>query len=126
MACIVNCGRQCVCSCGQSPAPLVVTPENRVMVNDTPAATISDHVPLKNIPSFGMCGSLTNPANQKGAARVPFTAPCTPVVAAPWVPGNVKCLINKQPALTDNSSCMCAQGGMIRFTPASVTVTASS
>jgi hypothetical protein len=115
---IVTAGAMMKCSFGLAPSALVVTPENRTLVA-TPAATIMDNVPIKNIPPFGMCTTPSNPAvaaATTAAMGVLTPAPCMPVVPAPWVPGSPTLLVNNQPALTDTCKCLCAWGGVIAFT----------
>jgi hypothetical protein len=55
-------GAMLQCTFGVAPSSLVVTPQNRVLTSNLPAATIMDHKPMVNIPSFGMCTSIANPA----------------------------------------------------------------
>ena len=107
---------QIKCSFGAAPMALIVTPENRVMVNNMPAATIMDFVPMKNIPPFGMCMTLSNPmvAAATSAALGVFTpAPCIPVTSAPWTPGSPTVMVSNKPALNNSSTCMCNWGGVI-------------
>ncbi len=54
MAMQVCAGATLLCSFGAAPSSLVVLPVNRVMTG-VPAANITDHVPLLNIVTFGMC-----------------------------------------------------------------------
>ena len=107
---------QIKCSFGIAPGVLIVLPEKRVMVSNQPAATIMDYVPIKNIPTFGMCQTITNPAvaAATSAALGVFTpAPCIPVTAAPWITGAPTVLIGNIPALNSTSTCMCTWGGAI-------------
>lgn len=109
-------GAVCQCSFGVAPSSLVVTPENKVMVSNMPAATIMDNVPMKNIMPFGMCSSLANPtvASATAAALGVLTPmPCIPVTTAPWAPGSTTVLIANKPALNNSSKLMCAYGGVI-------------
>ncbi|HEX8441585.1 DUF4280 domain-containing protein, partial [Archangium sp.] len=55
-------GAMMKCGFGAAPASLVVLPVNRTMAGGPPAATILDNKPLVNVPPFGMCSSLANPA----------------------------------------------------------------
>jgi len=103
------------CSFGVAPAALLVAPENRVL-GGAPAATIADCVPLKNIPSFGMCSSMANPqvsAATAAASGVLTPMPCVPVIAGSWVPGSPTVMIGGMPALHDGCTCACAWGGVI-------------
>ena len=104
-------GAMLQCSFGMAPTSLIVLPQNHVMAT-TPAANIMDHTPM-NIPTFGMCQSLANPAvaaATTAAMGVLTPMPCTPLIPAPWLPGNPKVLIGNMPALTTGSCCMCAMG----------------
>ena len=56
----VSAGTLLQCAFGVAPAPLIVLPLNRVLTG-APAANIMDHVPMVNIPPFGMCSSPANP-----------------------------------------------------------------
>ncbi|PTL80740.1 DUF4280 domain-containing protein [Vitiosangium sp. GDMCC 1.1324] len=93
-------GASLKCSFGTATSTLVVLPDNKVLAT-MPAANIMDHVPMKNIPSFGMCQSVKPPV------------PCTPATGTPWLPGCPKVLIGNKPALESNSKCNCMLGGVI-------------
>ena len=73
-------GAMCQCTFGMAPSSLVVTPENKVLTSNMPAATIMDNIPLKNIMPFGMCSSMANPtvASATAAARPPLRAKMRP------------------------------------------------
>jgi len=107
------------CSFGVAPASLNVLPDAKVMIEGKPAATIMDSKPMVNIPSFGMCTTLSNPqvaAATAAALGVLTPMPCTPVTAAPWAPGAAKTLIANMPALVAGSTCQCSWGGAITLT----------
>ncbi len=108
------------CSFGVTPAPLIVIPKGPpVLASSMPAATIMDFAPIVNIPTFGMCNSVTNPvvAAAMAAKLGVFTPmPCVPATVIPWMPGSMKVLINKMPALTSTSTCNCLWGGVITIT----------
>jgi uncharacterized Zn-binding protein involved in type VI secretion len=114
------------CTFGVAPATLNVLPANRVMAGGVPAATIQDHVPMVNIPTFGMCSSPSNPtvASATAAAMGVLTPmPCVPVTSAPWAPGSPTVMIGGQPALSNTSQCMCTWGGLITIgSPGQATV----
>ncbi len=115
MAQLVCSTAQIKCSFGVAPSALIVIPSSMVMVNNMPAATIMDFNPMANIPPFGMCMTITNPAvaAATSAALGVFTpAPCIPVTA-PWVPGSPTVLISNKPALSSTATCMCTWGGVI-------------
>lgn len=114
-------GAMLQCSFGLAPSALVVTPENKVLT-PTPAANIMDHKPIKNIISFGMCTTQSNPAVAAATSAAtaaalgvytPTPAPCVPATTSPWAPGAPTVLIGSQPALNDTSTLMCSYGGVI-------------
>lgn len=95
---------------GAAPVPLVVPPELPVQATAEPAAVVTSIVPLENIPSFGLCESLANPAvaaATAAAAGVLTPQPCEPVVTSPWLPGSMRVRIGAQPALISGSVCLC-------------------
>lgn len=115
MAMQVCAGAILQCSFGTAPSTLIVTPENKVLTT-TPDANIMDHKPIKNIVSFVMCTTLSNPAVAAATAAASGTltpAPCVPATAAPWAPGVPTVLIANQPALDDTSVLTCSYGGVI-------------
>lgn len=114
------------CSFGVAPSSLVVLPTARVIAEGRPAATIMDHIPIVNIPPFGMCSSPANPtvaAATAAAMGVLTPMPCIPATAAPWVPGAPTVLIGQFPALNNTSQCMCTWGGVITISMAGTTRT---
>ncbi|ANN76678.1 DUF4280 domain-containing protein [Bordetella flabilis] len=109
-------GAQLLCTFGTMPAVLAVLPESRVMVEERPAATIMDHEPIVNIPTFGMCASPANPevaAATAAAMGVLTPMPCVPATVTPWLPGAPTVLIGGQPALDNLSRCMCMWEGVV-------------
>lgn len=111
---VVN-GAVLMCSFGMAPSNLVVTPENRVLSGNQPAANIMDFVPVKNILPFGMCTTPTNPAvatATTAASGVLTPMPCIPVTT-PWKPGAPTVLLGYQPALDNTCTCQCTWGGVI-------------
>jgi len=113
------------CSFGLAPGMLNVLPVNRTMTA-MPIANIMDNKPFVNIAPFGMCNSMANPAVASATAAalgVLTPMPCTPVVAAPWVPGSPTVLVANMPALNNSSKCMCNFGGVIQIVnPGQVTI----
>jgi hypothetical protein len=103
------------CTFGLAPSSLVAIPKGApVLIENKPAATTADMVPMACIPPFGVCNSLTNPmvaAATAAALGVLTPMPCTPVPAGPWQPGAAMTLINGSPALTAGSMLTCALGG---------------
>jgi Domain of unknown function (DUF4280) len=119
-------GAMTMCSFGLAPSTLVVLPDKQTLVQNMPAATIMDNKPFVNVLPFGLCTSLANPitAAQTAAALGVLTpGTCTPVIPAPWVPGSPTVLVGNQPALSVQSKCMCAYGGVITITNPGVTTT---
>lgn len=111
----VTAGAVMMCTFGVAPSALNVLPVNKVNAT-TPAANIMDHIPMTNIPPFGMCMSIANPtvASATAAALGVLTPmPCIPVTTAPWTPGSTGCMIGGMPALNNTSKCMCNWGGVI-------------
>jgi hypothetical protein len=112
-------GAMMQCSFGVAPSSLVVLPTNKVLAGGPPAANIMDHVPVLNIPPFGMCNSPSNPtvaAATAAALGVLTPMPCVPVTSAPWIVGAPTVLIGSMPALNDSSKLMCNWGGVIQIT----------
>jgi hypothetical protein len=115
---VVN-GAQLACTFGMAPSTFVVLPTNMVTVQEQPAATIMDFVPLENIMPFGMCMSLANPevASATSAALGVLTPmPCVPATTSPWTPGAAEVTIMEIPALDNISTCMCMWAGVISVT----------
>ena len=111
-------GAMLQCSFGAAPSSMIVTPENRVMAVNRPAATILDNVPMKNIMPFGVCSAPSNPqvaAATAAALGVLTPQPCIPVTSAPWIPGSSTVLINNKPALNNSCKLMCNWGGVIQI-----------
>ena len=102
-------------------ATLTVLPTSRVQSSNQPVATIQDMVPMMNIATFGMCTSPSNPqvaAATAAAQGVLTPQPCLPVISGPWSPGSSTVSVGGVPALTSDSTCMCAWGGTISITQA--------
>ena len=51
---LVVAGAVLQCSFGAATCALIVLPTNKTIA-PTPAANINDHIPIVNIPTFGMC-----------------------------------------------------------------------
>lgn len=126
---VVTAGAQLLCTFGVAPATMVVLPVNRVLVGKQPAATVMDHVPMLNIPTFGMCSSMSNPmviAATTAALGVLTPMPCLPATVSPWMPGAMRATAGKLPLLTASSQCNCIWGGLITVTaPTQYTTTTS-
>ena len=83
------------------------------MAEGKPVATIQDMQPGANLPTFGMCTSLANPAVAAATAAalgVLTPQPCTLVPAGTWIPSNPKVLIGGIPCLTSDATLMCGLG----------------
>lgn len=119
-------GAMMQCSFGVAPSTLVVVPAQRMIDTAVPAANISDHVPIMNIPPFGACTSLANPtvASATAAALGVLTPmPCIPVTTSPWIPGVSTVLEGGMPAVDNNCKLMCQWGGVIQIlSPGQTTV----
>lgn len=122
---LVTSGAMMMCSFGVAPSTLNVLPVNKV-IGGAPTANIMDNKPFVNIPPFGMCMSIANPAVAAATAAalgVLTPMPCIPVIPAPWAPGSPQVMIGGMPALNDMSKCMCAWAGVIQITfPGQVTI----
>lgn len=103
------------CSQGVAPSTLIPTPKT-AMTSYVMAANILDHIPIMNIPPFGMCRSPANPvvaAATAAALGVLTPMPCVPATPAPWIPGAPTVLLCGAPALNDSSKLMCIWAGTI-------------
>ena len=112
----VTTGAMLQCTFGTMPASLVVNVPMRPKCGNQLMATIDDNVGGSNIPSFGMCQSVSNPQVQSAttaAGGVLTPMPCVPAVSAPWAPGSAIAKVMGSPALTDTCSCQCMWQGVI-------------
>jgi hypothetical protein len=103
------------CTFGMAPSSFVATPKT-IMTSNMDAGHILDNVPIANIPPFGMCSSLANPAVAAatllaGGKLTPM--PCVPVFPAPWIPGAPTVLLANIPALDNTCKLMCAFAGVV-------------
>jgi hypothetical protein len=118
---LVSAGAMVTCSLAMPPVPvpLAVVPTGTPVSAGTPAANIQAFAPMVNIPTFGMCGTMSNPvvAATTAAKLGVFTpAPCVPATTSPWTPGAAKVMIDGQPALHVACQTMCMWGGVITIT----------
>jgi hypothetical protein len=117
---IVVTGAKLQCMFGSNPGSLVVTSQQKCITCGKVAATIQDMQPNVNVPSFGMCSSLANPAVASATAAalgVLTPQPCSMVPAGTWVPVNPKILAGGKPCLFSNSQLVCGMGaGVITIT----------
>ncbi len=106
------------CTMGLAPAKLTVLPDAMVMAEGQPLAAIDDSAAMVNVPPFGMCTSLANPAvaSATSAAQGVLTPqPCTPQ-PTPWTPGTPLVLVGGKPAVNATCTATCAFGGLISVT----------
>ncbi len=104
------------CTFGTAPSSMVALPTPRVLVEGRPVATVSDAVPLVNVPPFAMCTSLANPqvaAATAAALGVLTPMPCVPATGA-WTPSAPRTLVGGRPVLAQGSMCLCAYGGVVQ------------
>ncbi len=126
MAQQVVAGAEMQCSFGMDPSTLAVLTANKVTCGGPPAANIMDNKPTENIPPFGMCQSLLNPAVASATAAALGTLtpqPCVPNIPGPWAPGAPTVEIANQPALDSTSKLACAYAGVIEITDPGQTTT---
>jgi len=110
-------GASMMCTFGMAPSTLVPTPKP-IMTSNMVAANIMDHVPMTNIPPFGMCMCPGNPmfvAATAAALGTPTPVPCIPMTMAPWITGAPTVMLANMPALNNTSTLMCNWGGVITF-----------
>lgn len=97
------------CIFGTAPSKLLVLPKNLCFYSLPNAyATTMDYIPFVNILPFGSCISPSNPT-----VIATGTAPCTPIISEPWMPGAVTVSINHFKALSKESICRCNFQGII-------------
>jgi hypothetical protein len=110
----IRIGAMLRCSFGSTPTNLRVNRPSQI-------ANIHDSTPFANIPAFGMCRSMDNPAVAAASAAVHgelITMPCMPMCAAgAWTPGYPVQLVGppQAPALGRNSTLLCEYGGLIQI-----------
>lgn len=113
---LVTTGAQLQCSFGTTPCSLMVTDATRPKCGNMPMATVQDMAPGTNIPSFGMCQSLTNPqvsAATSAAMGTLTPQPCVPAITGAWAPGSAEMKVNGSPVLTNSCKCSCMWSGII-------------
>ena len=116
-------GAMMKCTFGVAPSTLIPTPKP-IMTSHMIAANIMDHVPIMNIPPFGMCNCPGNPmvaAATAAALGVLTPMPCIPNTPAPWSPGAATVMLQNFPALDNISMLTCIWGGVITFANAGQT-----
>lgn len=109
-------GAKVRCSMGSIPSVLIVSDESPVASDDKPVATVNDHIPKRNLITFGMCRSQSNPqvASATTAALGALTPqPCIPMTTEAWSPGAPLAVSRDVNVLTDDSTCKCKWEGVI-------------
>lgn len=117
---LVCTGATLQCSFGATPATFAASGTQASA--GTPAGVVTD-VAASNVPSFGVCMSLSNPqvAAATAAALGTLTPqPCVPVLS-PWSPGSAKVTIGEVSAFDDSSQCTCTWGGVVTVSAAGQT-----
>jgi len=113
------------CSFGVAPSTLNVLPATQVLVEGKPVATIKDSAGMVNVPPFGMCSSLANPAvasATSAAMGVLTPQPCTPL-PTPWTPGVPLVTAGGTPVVNATCTTTCSFGGVITITNPGATQT---
>jgi len=106
------------CSMGNANSKLIVLPVHRVQLKGKFRANIGDGKPFVNVPPFGMCQSMSNPAVASATAAasgVLTPMPCTPVCTM-WIGGKTDVLVDNLPALLNSDKLVCSFAGMIKIT----------
>ncbi len=117
MGVLVCNGAMCQCSFGAAPCTLIATSAPTAMGGSMPLASIMDNTPA-NLPTFGMCMSIANPAVASATAAalgVLTPQPCVPVVSSPWAPGSPTVIVGGNTALNNLSKAFCAYAGIIQI-----------
>ena len=126
MSQIVVTGASLKCSFGTTPSIFNATSNPMNLAGGKPIGTIADGKAMVNIPSFGMCTSLANPAVSAATAAalgVLTPQPCVPATAGVWLPSGGLVLSGGKPCLTKECKCMCAYAGVISIlTPGQMSV----
>jgi hypothetical protein len=100
---------------GTTPSSLTVTSQQIETIDGMLVATVEDFAPDSNLPSFGICMTLT--AEAEGVST-----PCSPALSSPWTPGSTVKTINGMAVLTASSTLACDIGGAITITDPGNTV----
>ena len=109
-------GAKVRCSMGSLPSLLLVSDESPLSADDKPVATVNDHVPKRNLITFGMCRSEKNPqvSSATSAALGTLTPqPCIPMTTEAWSPGSPLAVSKDVKVLTNDSTCKCQWAGTI-------------
>ena len=118
MSMLVTTGASMSCTFGAGTATFQATTNPMVLCGGKVVGTIQDAAAGVNIPPFGMCTTLSNPAVAAATAAalgVLTPVPCTPIPTS-WTPSQLSVLSGGKPCLTQDCQCMCSYGGTIAFT----------
>jgi hypothetical protein len=118
---LVCTGAALQCSFGTTPATFTASSTD-VSVDQATAGAVTDFG-AENVPTFGMCTSMSNPqvASATSAASGTLTPqPCQHVLSQ-WTPGSASVTVDGNPALDDSSTCSCDWGGSISVSSAGQT-----
>ncbi|WP_151192511.1 DUF4280 domain-containing protein [Cysteiniphilum sp. JM-1] len=110
-ATMVTCtSSQMLCTFGLGPG-MYSTLRATVLINNKPAANITDAAPMVNILPMPSCTAVTNPAWNP----LKPISPCIP--AGQFIPTNIMTMVQGSPINTMNNKAMCttAVGGVISF-----------
>jgi len=112
-------GASLECGMGDSSATLAVLPLHRVKLTDKLKANIGDCAPFVNVPPFGQCQSMANPAVAAATAAnygKLTPVPCTPACSS-WIPSKTDYLLDGMNPLMDSDKALCPLGAaMIKVT----------
>ncbi len=127
MSLFVTTGTTIKCPFGSAESKFIATNNPFFMIEGMPVGSIKDGSAIINIPPFGMCNNLANPAvaaATTAALGVLTPMPCTPQTKA-WTPEQLNVLTGGAPCITQGCTCLCAYGGTISVVdPAQKSVTA--
>ncbi|WP_440616017.1 DUF4280 domain-containing protein [Cysteiniphilum sp. 6C5] len=110
-ATMVTCtSSQMLCTFGLGPS-MYSTLRATVLINNKPAANITDAAPMVNILPMPSCTAVTNPAWNP----LKPISPCIP--AGQFIPTNIMTMVQGSPINTMNNKAMCttAVGGVVSF-----------
>jgi len=98
-------GAMLACTCGTTPAPLLVTANTLTSIQGQYVATTSDKIPMTNINPFGLC------------KMKPYSGGHRPCVPAPtmWTGFLTSVELPGGNPLLKTSTIQCATGGLIQF-----------
>lgn len=107
------------CKMGDSKSKLKILPTRKEKLTGKRQANIGDAKPFVNVPAFGKCKSMINPAVASATAACNGKLqpmPCTPACSI-WIGGKPDHMVEKMPALMKGDKAVCPLGaGMIKVT----------